>query len=511
MSRQTGTSPFIFDRRRLLLASTMAFSTSCLTRSRANADWFSAGDTKSVSDFGVLPGQPSEDASVLINRAIINVHENGGGTLIVPDGEYWLQNPIVMRSNVTLKGKHDSATLIFQDVFAGITSDSASCAGPSGTLAKNIVIENLILKGDAVQAIRLDNVRNSVIRKNKIRTEINKNFYILPNGTGNPKYIDTSTGNFKFERIIAGVRLINCRDTQIHHNVVDLDDKTQGLHEGSACVCIGSPACDAANPQTQKLCGTEYAVDISVAQDLCRTDPDNTERSIGNGVYSNQCISKTTAHGIDFRGGRKIEIEGNHVANKKYGRIINKGHSSSAKGYGIVCYFDNRGNTASRVRMWGNRVENTEGMGIYYIGDDAKIIENVVFNCLQYAPDGFNPDNVSLAIGGLTLSQGFNVSARKNIVAGTNGHPAITCNSVSATIAKNIVANYGLCGIGLRASENLRAAFDCEIVNNTIVPTLNNTVGCIGYYFSGNYSAANPPSSNQTAYGGVALSGNFPC
>ncbi len=65
----------------------------------------------SIADFGAVAGNPEQSCHEAINLAIVTVSLNGGGTVEVPDGE-WYTGPITLKSNVNLH-LADNAVLKF--------------------------------------------------------------------------------------------------------------------------------------------------------------------------------------------------------------------------------------------------------------------------------------------------------------------------------------------------------------------------------------------------------------
>ena len=67
--------------------------------------------TVSITDFGAVPGDPEKPCHEAINLAILTTSLEGGGTVLVPDGD-WYTGPITLKSNVNLH-LADNATLKF--------------------------------------------------------------------------------------------------------------------------------------------------------------------------------------------------------------------------------------------------------------------------------------------------------------------------------------------------------------------------------------------------------------
>ncbi len=67
--------------------------------------------TYNITDFGALPEQPDTPCHDAINRAILVCNQNGGGTVLIPKGNFYV-GPITLKSNVNLH-LEEGATLRF--------------------------------------------------------------------------------------------------------------------------------------------------------------------------------------------------------------------------------------------------------------------------------------------------------------------------------------------------------------------------------------------------------------
>lgn len=70
--------------------------------------------TYHITDFGALPEQPDMPCHDAINRAILICNQNGGGTVLVPKGNFYV-GPITLKSNVNLHLEEGAALRFLTD------------------------------------------------------------------------------------------------------------------------------------------------------------------------------------------------------------------------------------------------------------------------------------------------------------------------------------------------------------------------------------------------------------
>lgn len=98
-----------------------------------------------VKDFGADPSGRMDNSS-LLNALIDSLSRSGGGTVFVPSGNYLLDDAIVLKPNICLKGQGPDKTIFIRNVFSEAWSKTKAQAilttDPS-TINENVTVENL--------------------------------------------------------------------------------------------------------------------------------------------------------------------------------------------------------------------------------------------------------------------------------------------------------------------------------------------------------------------------------
>lgn len=71
-----------------------------------------------ILDFGADPSGKFENSD-LINKLVDSLSTSGGGTVYVPKGKYLLNDAILLKSNISLKGENSNETIFFRDSVKG--------------------------------------------------------------------------------------------------------------------------------------------------------------------------------------------------------------------------------------------------------------------------------------------------------------------------------------------------------------------------------------------------------
>lgn len=128
-----------------------------------------AGVITSASSFGLL-ADGTTDETTRMQAAVDSFAQTGinrGGTLLLPAGTIRITSPIMLPSNVTVRGQGNAPNL--SDNQGATLIDASACDyafDTDGTdEAWNVVIEDLAIKSAAVAAIRLRKTYHSSIRR----------------------------------------------------------------------------------------------------------------------------------------------------------------------------------------------------------------------------------------------------------------------------------------------------------------------------------------------------------
>lgn len=108
----------------------------------------------SVKDFGAI-GDGTVDDSPAFQAAIDVIKENGGGALIIPQGEYWISQALFLCDNITIIGT-GWPTLRKKNGDHGYTVFAVLSRGKRGygSGAKNITVTGITVRGSFSEGIR---------------------------------------------------------------------------------------------------------------------------------------------------------------------------------------------------------------------------------------------------------------------------------------------------------------------------------------------------------------------
>lgn len=95
----------------VMVSSSAASADQTAAWSTAGADWSDPGELFDTADFGLVPNDGRSD-SAAINAAIGEAASNGGGVVVLPEGEIEVDDRINLRSNVILRGQGDGTRLL---------------------------------------------------------------------------------------------------------------------------------------------------------------------------------------------------------------------------------------------------------------------------------------------------------------------------------------------------------------------------------------------------------------
>lgn len=93
-----------------VVSSSVASAAQTPAWSGAGADQSDPGETFDATEFGLKPNDGRSDSGA-INAAISEAASNGGGVVLLPQGEIVIGERITLRSNVILRGRGDSTRL----------------------------------------------------------------------------------------------------------------------------------------------------------------------------------------------------------------------------------------------------------------------------------------------------------------------------------------------------------------------------------------------------------------
>ncbi len=126
-----------------------------------------------ILDFGADPNG-IEDNSLIINQLIDSLSSNGGGIILIPKGTFLLNESIILKSNILLKGINQEESLLFRNPLEGNWKQNKNQALITTNPMidnENIQVENLCINGNfeknsngAKGGICLRNCSNSSIR-----------------------------------------------------------------------------------------------------------------------------------------------------------------------------------------------------------------------------------------------------------------------------------------------------------------------------------------------------------
>ncbi|NVJ86755.1 MAG: right-handed parallel beta-helix repeat-containing protein [Algoriphagus sp.] len=126
-----------------------------------------------LSTFDIDP-TGEKDNSKVINHLIDSLSESGGGIILVPSGKFLLNDALILKSNIILRGVSQNETLFFRNPDSGNWENSKAqgiiTTSPS-SVNERIVVESLRVNGNfnkkstgAKGGICLRNCQNSTIR-----------------------------------------------------------------------------------------------------------------------------------------------------------------------------------------------------------------------------------------------------------------------------------------------------------------------------------------------------------
>ena len=128
-----------------------------------------------IADQIGLDPSGKNDNSQILNKLIDSIASLGGGKVIVPKGNFLLDEAVILKSFVTISGASQSETIFFRRPDSGSWSDTKAqglfTTNPQ-IQNENIIIENLSVNGyfqknstGGKAGICLRNTSNSIIRK----------------------------------------------------------------------------------------------------------------------------------------------------------------------------------------------------------------------------------------------------------------------------------------------------------------------------------------------------------
>jgi Endopolygalacturonase len=131
------------------------------------------GQEIKAGDFG-LDHTGNSDNSKIINRLIDSISSNGGGTILIPSGNFLLNDALILKSNIKLKGQSQEETVFFRDPNSGNWNSTKAqgliTTNPS-EVNDRILVESMTINGNFEKkatkgkgGICLRNCTNSTIR-----------------------------------------------------------------------------------------------------------------------------------------------------------------------------------------------------------------------------------------------------------------------------------------------------------------------------------------------------------
>lgn len=130
-----------------------------------------------ISDKNLTGLDPTgqRDNSARLNFLIDSLFQNGGGKILIPEGNFLLNDAVILKSSITLSGKSASESVFFRNPNSGNwgkTSAQALITTDPKADNHTITIENLSVNGSFEKnalggkaGISLRNTKNSIIRK----------------------------------------------------------------------------------------------------------------------------------------------------------------------------------------------------------------------------------------------------------------------------------------------------------------------------------------------------------
>ena len=181
-------------------------------------------------------------------------------------------------------------------------------------------------------------------------------------------------------------------------------------------------------------------------------------------IIGNRCLSTTGAYGVQLAS-TFDSIVADNVINAK---ITNVDHG----GYGITIYNDPAGSGGRNV-VTGNRINNTQGTGIYILRGPYTVVSNNVLETVATTQAGG-----SLGIGGIVMEGDSTTEAENCIVTGNtvrnSGQAGIRFVGVYCNVSNNVIDTTGT-NVARPGIWMTKAANGSVIANNSI--TLSGTSG----------------------------------
>lgn len=173
------------------------------------------GAVYSVLDYGATADGVANDATA-INAAITAANTAGGGVVFLPAGTYAVSAPILLKSDVTLKGEGVEATIVKQigtiAAWDAITTSSGVISNLEANEYENIHVDGIKLEGLYSTPIP-DGSANYAVNGISIANTINSsvtNCKTQDTGTGIIIY-GTVTGADIYDNLIANCEVTNAR------------------------------------------------------------------------------------------------------------------------------------------------------------------------------------------------------------------------------------------------------------------------------------------------------------
>ena len=132
----------------------------------------SISQTININSFGA-DSTGVNDNSLIINELIDSLSKSGGGTLFVPTGKYLLNDAIILKSDIVLRGQDEENTIFFRDSGMGNWEETKAQAlittNPS-TINRKIIVENI--KVDAAYNKKELNAKGGICLRNAQNSKI---------------------------------------------------------------------------------------------------------------------------------------------------------------------------------------------------------------------------------------------------------------------------------------------------------------------------------------------------
>ncbi|ARU55365.1 periplasmic copper-binding pectate lyase superfamily protein [Oleiphilus messinensis] len=326
-----------------------------------------------ITDFGATPGDYSDDDAIAINLAIDAA--NVGDVVSVPAGKFHLRTPIVMKSDVSLKGvsyqESELATLYYGDDTYLIYANGVS----------DVAIENLRLKSNSASQgveslVYVKNATNVTIRGSSLHRFIRHGVYF--NNTVNGR-VDES-------------RFLDATET-------DLGGHGYGV--------VFTNGCNAGRVDDSQFIGPKIRHGVVIQGNKVDWNPSH-DIMIKNNYFENNVQDSIDLHGYGEYNNYVIynTIEGDPDSDV-IGRGIGVGEDvHGPSGTGNVIQYNVINNTrygihiltgSEDVTVKYNTISNCKRYGIYVQdGSDLDIRDNTITGCQKWGVYVKEGDDITL-------------------------------------------------------------------------------------------------------------------